>query len=392
MHLFDKCSDFTRHEEMKASGLYPYFLPVSGSTDTEVVIEGERKIMIGSNNYLGLTHHPAVIEASKRALDRYGSGCTGSRFLNGTLDLHMQLEERLARLMGTDAALVFSTGYQTNLGVISTLVGRRDTVYLDKLNHACIVDGTRMSFGTVQRYNHGDLDALEAMLRSQENGGALVIVDGVFSMEGTIAEVPRLVELRERYQFVLAIDDAHGVGVLGATGAGTAEHFGLSDEVDLTIGTFSKSFASVGGFVAGPKRVIDYIQHHARPLIFSASMPPPAVATVLAAMDVMEAEPERRERLWAITRRMIDGFRALGFETGPTVTPIVPVMIGPMEETMSFWKELYQRGIYTNVVLPPAVPEGSCRLRTSYIATHTDEQLDFVLEQFEEVGQKMALG
>jgi 8-amino-7-oxononanoate synthase len=391
MHLFDKCRAFTRHNEVKAEGLYPYFLPVSGSTDTEVVINGKKKIMIGSNNYLGLTHHPHVVESAKRATDRYGSGCTGSRFLNGNLDLHLELEERLARFIGTEAALVFSTGYQTNLGVISTLVGRQDTVYLDKLNHACIVDGARLSFGTVQRFNHNDLDALEAMLRSQESGGAMVIVDGVFSMEGEIADVPRLVALREEFDFALALDDAHSIGVLGHTGAGTAEHFGLTHKVDLTIGTFSKSFASIGGFVAGPRTVIDYLQHHARSLIFSASMPPSAVAAVLAAMDVMEAEPERRDRLWAITKRMIEGFHDMGFETGKTETPIVPVMIGPMEEAFLMWKELFERGIYTNAVLPPAVPEGSCRLRTSYIATHTDDQLDYVLEQFAEVGKKLAL-
>lgn len=391
MRLFDKCYNFTKHNEVKEEGLYPYFLPVSASTDTEVVINGKRKIMIGSNNYLGLTNHPHVVESAKKAIDRYGSGCTGSRFLNGNLDLHLELEERLARLIGTEAALVFSTGYQTNLGVISTLVGRQDTVYLDKLNHACIVDGARLSFGTVQRFNHGDLDALEAMLRSQESGGAMVIVDGVFSMEGTIADVPRLAELRETYGFALALDDAHSIGVLGPTGAGTAEHFGLTKQVDLTIGTFSKSFASIGGFVAGSRAVIDYLQHHARSLIFSASMPPSAVATVLAAMDVMEAEPERREKLWSITRKMIEGFHDLGFDTGPTETPIVPVMIGPMEEAFLFWKELFERGVYTNAVLPPAVPANSCRLRTSYIATHTEDQLDFVLQQFSEVGKKLAV-
>lgn len=391
MRLFDKCYSFTKHNEVKEEGLYPYFLPVSGSSDTEVIINGKRKIMIGSNNYLGLTHHPHVVESAKKAIDRYGTGCTGSRFLNGNLDLHLELEERLARLMGTEAALVFSTGYQTNLGVISTLVGRQDTVYLDKLNHACIVDGARLSFGTVQRFNHGDLDALEAMLRSQESGGAMVVVDGVFSMEGTIANVPRLAALREQYGFALALDDAHAIGVLGPTGAGTAEHFGLTKQVDLTIGTFSKSFASIGGFVAGSRPVIDYLQHHARSLIFSASMPPSAVATVLAAIDVMEAEPERREKLWAVTKKMIEGFHGLGFDTGPTETPIVPVMIGPMEEAFLFWKELFERGVYTNAVLPPAVPHNSCRLRTSYIATHTEDQLDFVLQQFAEVGKKLAV-
>jgi 8-amino-7-oxononanoate synthase len=395
MHLFEKCRNFTRAREVMAAGYYPYFVPIEGSTDTEVCVDGERKVMIGSNNYLGLTHHPKIVEAAREAVAKYGSGCTGSRFLNGNLDLHEKLESRLAALMGTEAALVFSTGYQTNLGVIGTLVGRNDRVYLDKLDHASIVDAARLSYGEVMRFNHGDLDGLRRQLEAEQerdgNGGRMVVVDGVFSMEGDIADLPTLADLCDEFDAVLVVDDAHSIGVLGATGAGTAEHFGLTDRVDLTIGTFSKSFASIGGFVAGPEPVIHYLRHHSRTLIFSASMPPSAVATVLAAIEVMEEEPERRERLWSITRRMQKGFRDLGFEIGPTQTPIVPIMVGPMEKTFLFWRELFDAGVFTNPVMPPAVPENSCRLRTSYIATHTDEQLDHVLEAFHKVGKKLAV-
>ncbi len=395
MHLFDKCRSFTRAREVMASGYYPYFVPIEGSSDTEICIGGERKIMVGSNNYLGLTHHPRILEAAQEATRRYGSGCTGSRFLNGNLDLHEMLEERLARFMGTEAALVFSTGYQTNLGVVGTLVGRNDKVYLDKLDHASIVDASKLSYGEVARFRHGDFDDLrrqfEADRQARGNRGKMVVVDGVFSMEGDIVHLPTLAEVCEEFSAVLVVDDAHALGVLGPTGAGTAEHFGMTDRVDLTIGTFSKSFASIGGFVAGPEPVIHYLRHHARSLMFSASMPPASVATVLAALEVMQSEPERRERLWEITHRMMDGFRSLGFEIGPTETPIVPIMVGPAEKTFVFWKELFDSGIFTNPVMPPAVPENSCRLRTSYIATHTDDQLGYVLGAFEKVGKKLAV-
>lgn len=396
MHLFEKCRNFTRAREIMAAGYYPYFVPIEGSTDTEVCVNGERKIMIGSNNYLGLTHHPRIVEAAQSAVARYGSGCTGSRFLNGNLDLHEKLETELAEFMGTEAALVFSTGYQTNLGVIGTLVGRNDRVYLDKLDHASIVDAARLSYGDVVRFNHGDLAGLERLLKAEcesksGSGGRMVVVDGVFSMEGDIADLPRLADICGRYQSALVVDDAHSIGVLGPTGAGTAEHYGMTDRVDLTIGTFSKSFASIGGFVAGPETVIHYLRHHARSLIFSASMPPSAVATVLTALEVMQEETWRRERLWEITRRMQEGFRELGFEIGPTETPVIPIMVGPVDKTFGFWKTLFDAGVFTNPVMPPAVPENSCRLRTSYIATHTDDQLDYVLETFEKVGRKLGV-
>jgi len=384
MHLFDKCYSFTRAREVIASGYYPYFVPIEGSNDTEAFVGGERKVMVGSNNYLGLTHHPCIVEAAQAAIKQYGSGCTGSRFLNGNTILHDQLEERLASFMGTEAALVFSTGFQTNLGVIGTLVGRNDRVYLDKLDHASIVDGSRLSYGEVVRFKHGDHAGLrrqfEAEADSEQNGfNRMVVVDGVFSMEGDIADLPNLVPLCEEFNAVLTVDDAHAIGYLGPRGAGTAEYFGMTERVPLTVGTFSKSFASIGGFVAGPEPVIHYLRHLARSLMFSASMPPSAVATVLAALDIIENEPERRERLWQITHRMQAGFKSLGFEIGPTQTPIIPIMVGPMEKTFVFWKELFDAGVFTNPVMPPAVPENSCRLRTSYIATHTDDQLDYVL-------------
>lgn len=396
MHIFDKCHSFTRAREVMASGYYPYFVPIEGSNDTEAFVDGERRIMVGSNNYLGLTHHPRIVEAAQEAIRNYGSGCTGSRFLNGNTVLHDRLEERLAKFMGSEAALVFSTGFQTNLGVIATLVGRNDRVYVDKLDHASIVDGCKLSYGDVVRYKHGDLKGLRRQFAADEGSeqnelGRMVVVDGVFSMEGDIADLPNLVPLCEEFGAVLVVDDAHAIGYLGPTGAGTAEHYGMTDQVPLTVGTFSKSFASIGGFVAGPEPVVHYLRHHARSLIFSASMPPSAVATVLAALDIVETEPERRERLWQITRRMQKGFKSLGFEIGPTQTPIVPIMVGPMEKTFVFWKQLFDLGVFTNPVMPPAVPENSCRLRTSYIATHTDEQLDYVLETFEKVGKALAV-
>jgi len=396
MHLFDKCYGFTRAREVIASGYYPYFVPIEGSNDTEAFVGGERKIMVGSNNYLGLTHHPCIVEAAHAAIKQYGSGCTGSRFLNGNTILHDRLEERLAEFMGTEAALVFSTGFQTNLGVIGTLVGRNDRIYLDKLDHASIVDGSRLAYGEVVRFKHGDLEGLRRQFEAEsdraKNGlNRMVVVDGVFSMEGDIADVPNLVPLCEEFDAVLVVDDAHAIGYLGPTGAGTAEYYGMTDRVPLTVGTFSKSFASIGGFVAGPEPVIHYLRHHARSLIFSASMPPSAVATVLAALDIIESEPERRERLWQITRRMQADFKALGFEIGPTQTPIIPIIVGPMEKTFVFWKELFDAGVFTNPVMPPAVPENSCRLRTSYIATHTDDQLDYVLGAFEKVGKALAV-
>lgn len=390
MHLFAKCESFTRSKELREAGLYPYFMPIEESHDTYVVIDGEKKLMVGSNNYMGLTHDPRVIEAAKEAINRYGTGNTGSRFLNGNLDLHDRLEEELADFVGKEAGLVFSTGYQTNLGTLGALIGRNDTVYVDKLDHASIHDGVRLGFGRVQRFNHGDYEALRRSMDAERpDRGKLIAVDGVYSMEGDIADLPELVSIKREYDAALLVDDAHSIGVIGSTGAGTAEHWGLTDDVDLILGTFSKSFASIGGFCAGSADVIEYLRNHARALIFSASMPPAAVATVLKALEIIRDEPERREKLMSHARKMRDGFRSIGFDTGPTETPIVPILIGPMEKTFLFWRALLDAGIFTNPVVPPAVPEGSCRLRTSYMATHTDEQLDYVLERVEGIAKQL---
>jgi 8-amino-7-oxononanoate synthase len=383
---------FTKAREVQAAGLYPYFKPISDSEDTSVVIEGQKRIMLGSNNYLGLTHHPKVLEAAARALHRYGSGCTGSRFLNGTLDLHGQLERSLADFLGKEDCLVFSTGYSANLGLISGLIGRNELVYLDKLDHASIVDGAKMSYGETLRFNHGDLAGLERMIeRTRGARGAMIIVDGVYSMEGDIANVPELVRIAKKAGVALALDDAHSIGVLGPNGDGTAAHFGMTDEVDLIAGTFSKSLASIGGFVAGSESVIHYLKHHSRPLIFTASLPPSNTAGVLAALEVLQREPDRRTRLWANTRRLHAGFRGLGFDIGETETPIVPVLIGPMEKTFIFWRKLFDAGVFTNPVMPPAVPPSQCRLRTSLMATHTFDQIDFCLEQFDSIGRELGV-
>jgi 8-amino-7-oxononanoate synthase len=392
MDLFRKCVEFTEAEKVKSLGVYPYFRAISSGQDTEVIIEGKKMIMIGSNNYLGLTSHPKVKEAAIQAVEKFGSGCTGSRFLNGTLELHEELERRLARFMQMEAALIFSTGFQTNLGTISTLVGRREYVIIDRSVHASVVDACRLSYGNVVRFKHNDMGDLARVLTNcGSDSGKLIAVDGVFSMEGDIANLPEIVKLAKEHNARVMVDDAHSVGVLGEHGRGTAEHFGLGDKVDLVMGTFSKSFASLGGFIAGPERVVNYIQHHSRPLIFSASPPPSAVATCLAALDIIESEPERRERLWQITRRMHREFKALGFNIGTTQTPIIPIYIGDDMKTFQFWKMLSDEGIFVNPIISPAVSPGLQLLRTSYTATHTNEQMDRVLEVFERVGKKMGV-
>jgi 8-amino-7-oxononanoate synthase len=385
--LFEKVRGFTAAHEAIERGVYPYFQPIEQSYDTEVVIRGERKIMVGSNNYLGLTHHPYVLEQAKAALYRYGTGCTGSRFLNGTLDMHEELEERLARFMGQESCLVFSTGYQTNLGIIATLAGRGSVVIQDRLNHASLFDASLLSGGDMVRYPHGDFVALRRLLEKHWDapGGVLVVTDGVFSMEGNIVDLPTLVSVAREYGARVMVDDAHAIGVIGPNGGGTAQHFGMEEDVDVVMATFSKSFASIGGAAAGDEDVIHYLKHHARSLIFSASMPPSAVATVLACLDVIEREPERRERLRENADYLRSGLQALGFDTVTSETPIIPVVTGTMESTFAFWRGLFDAGVFTNPVLPPAGPESSCRLRTSVMATHTRDQLDFVLDAFTKV-------
>jgi 8-amino-7-oxononanoate synthase len=385
--LFEKCQRFTAARDAMARGVYPYFQPIEQSFDTEVIIRGERKIMAGSNNYLGLTHHPYVLEKAEAALHRYGTGCTGSRFLNGTLDLHEELEERLAAFMGQEACLVFSTGYQTNLGIIASLAGRGSVVIQDRLNHASLVDAAQLSGGEMVRYPHGDMRALRRLLERNWDapGGVLLVTDGVFSMEGDIVDLPGLTALAREYGARIMVDDAHAIGVLGGQGGGTSQHFSMEGDVDLVMATFSKSFASIGGAAAGTEEVIHYLKHHARALIFSASMPPSAVATVLACLDVIAREPERRDRLWENAAYLREGLQAMGFDTVTSETPIIPVVTGDMDRTFTFWRALFDAGVFTNPVLPPAVPESSCRLRTSVMATHTRQQLDQVLDAFTKV-------
>lgn len=388
--LFQKCAEYTRAHDLKAAGFYPYFLPLEDTEGTEVVIDGHKLLMLGSNNYLGLTTHPQVRKAAVDAVDKFGTSCTGSRFLNGTLALHQELERRLAEFVEKEAALVFSTGMQVNLGTISSLVGKGEYVITDKDDHASIVDGAMLSSGKMLRYRHNDVKDLERVLKKAGDAGKLVVVDGIFSMGGDIAPLPEIVPLCQAYGARLMVDDAHSVGVLGR-GRGTAAHFGLTDEVDLIMGTFSKSFASLGGFIAGDASVIHYIQHHARALIFSASMPAHCVAPVLAALDVIQSEPELIDNLWSVTERMRTGLKALGFNTGISETPVIPVVIGGDNETFVTWKALYEAGIYTNPVISPGVPKGMALLRTSYMATHTNEQIDRALGIFETVGRQVGL-
>jgi 8-amino-7-oxononanoate synthase len=393
--LFQKCRNYTRHKEAEANGLYPYFKAIESGADAEVMIKGKRMIMIGSNNYLGLTTHPKVKEAAKQAVDKYGSGCTGSRFLNGTLDIHEELEHRLAKYVRKERALLFSTGFQTNLGTISTLVGKDDVILCDRMNHASIIDGCRLAFGRTIKFKHNDMEDLERILTSAEmediGGSVLVITEGVFSMEGDFGDLPQIVRLKKRYGFRILLDDAHGIGYMGPTGRSCAEHFGVERETDLVMGTFSKSFASLGGFIAGETEVIDFIKHNARALIFSASMPPSAVATVLAALEIMEKEPEHRERLWRNVRKMHTAYRDLGFNIGRTQSPVVPIIIGDFEKTLVFWKTLFEAGVFVNPIISPAVPQDMCLLRTSYMATHTEEELDRVIDIMEKIGKKLGV-
>ncbi len=389
--IFEKCFKFKTAKELQIAGIYPFFRVIESAQDPEVVMNGKKMIMIGSNNYLGLTNHPKVKEAAIEAIKKYGTGCAGSRFLNGTLDIHVKLEEKLARFMRKEAALVFSTGFQVNLGVISSLVGKDDVVIIDKMDHASIIDGCRLSFGEVKRFKHNDLIDLERVLSENNGRGKLIIVDGVFSMEGDIINLPGVLKIANKYGARLMVDDAHGIGVLGKTGRGTAEHFGLEKDVDLIMGTYSKSLASIGGFVAGDADVIHYIKHYARSLIFSASPPPASIASVSAALDIIENEPERIERLWRNTHKMLKGFKELGFETGPSETPIIPIVVGEDEVAFKFVMMLQEEGIFANVAVSPAVPQGKALIRTSYMATHTDDHLDRVLEAFKKVGKALGL-
>ena len=391
MDIFNKCGEFSTVKEAREAGTYPYFIPLDRNEGTEVVYEGRRIIMCGSNNYLGLTTHPKVRQAAKDAIDLYGTSCTGSRFLNGNMTIIEQLEHELSEWTGKEAALVFSTGMQVNLGTISALVSKDDIIILDKEDHASIYDGAKLSGGKIERFRHNDIGHLERVLKSLPEGpGKLLVVDGLFSMEGDIAPLPEIIPLCKQYGVRLMVDDAHAMGVLGG-GRGTAAHFGVTEDVDLIMSTFSKSFASIGGFVAGDADVIDYVKHFARSLIFSASIPPANTATALAALQVMREEPQRVQRLAEIADFMRAGYKSLGFDTGNSVTPVIPIIIGEDELTFRFWRELFDHGVFVNPVISPATAPGRQLLRTSYMATHTQAQLEKVLDIFGQVGKKVGI-
>ena len=389
MTLFDKCRKYQRANQAREIGRLPYFTPIADCHGgTEVTIDGKRMVMAGSNNYLGLTHDARVIEASKQAIDKYGTGCSGSRLLNGTMELHHRLEEKLARFLGKEAALVFSTGFQTNLGILSVLAGREDIIFCDRENHASIFDGTRLSYAAVRKYRHSDMDELERLLADADPArGKLIVTDGVFSMLGDLAELPTIQQLALRYDARVLLDDAHGIGVVGPGGRGTAAHFGL--DVDLISGTFSKSLASLGGFVAGPAEVIEFIKCTARSMIFSAACPPSNTAAAITALEILESEPERVDRVLHNTEYMRAGFRELGYEIPDGESAIVPLHVGSDHDTFARWNMLFDAGLFVNSVVTPAVPPGQGMLRTSYMATHTRAQLDRCLEIIREVDAKI---
>ena len=395
LDLFEKCRRYRRESkasQAQAMGIWPYFIPIQSQAGPEVVIDGRPMLMFGSNNYLGLTQDERVKRAMVEAIDRYGSACTGSRVLNGTMDLHIELERRLAAFTRKEAAFVFTTGYQTNLGAISVLVGRDDVALTDRADHASIVDGCRLSFGRTVKYRHNDMADLERLLAQQDpSHGVLIVTDGVFSMEGDLANLSEIVKLKERYGARLLLDDAHGIGVMGANGRGTAEYFGVEDRVDVIMGTFSKSFASTGGFVAGDEDVIYYIKHNARPMIFSAAIPPTQAAAALAALDIIEREPERRVQLWENVHRLKRGVDELGFNTGNSMSPIVPIIIGDEYQLIFFWKRLFEQGLFTNAAVPPSVEPGRALIRMSCIATHKPEHVDRALSILEATGREFGL-
>jgi 8-amino-7-oxononanoate synthase len=391
-NVLDKCSSFTRPDELKAMGIYPYNRVIESGQDTEVLVDGRPMLMLGSNSYLELTTHPRIKERAVEALRKYGTGCAGSRFLNGTLPIHLELEQRLAALVGKEAALVFPTGFQTNTGVVSAIINSGEHIFVDRLIHACVLDGCALSQGNLHRYEHNDMVDLEEKLsRIPAHLGKLIVTDGVFSMEGDLCDLAGIVKLAETYGAQVMVDDAHGIGVFGPGGAGTSAHFGLTEKVDLIMGTFSKSLAAIGGFIAGSERVINYLMHTARPFVFSASASPASVAAVLAALDVMEEEPERFERLWHNARFLKQGFDSLGYDTGKSESPIIPVMVGGFEQCLHVWKFLQDEGIFVNPVVPPAVRPGKCLIRTSVTAGHTEAQLSRALDVFDKARKRFNL-
>ena len=390
--LQQKTSRYTEPQKAEKLGLYPYFRIIDSEQETVVSMNGRSVLMFGSNSYLGLTTHPLIKEASKAAVEKYGTGCAGSRFLNGTLDIHIELEKQLAGFVGKEASLVYSTGFQVNIGVIPTVASRHDYILIDELNHASIIEGCRLSYAKVLKFRHNDMKSLEKMLKQcKPERIKLIVVDGVFSMEGDIADLPEIVRLAELYSATVMVDDAHSLGILGVDGAGTASHFGLTDQVDLIMGTFSKSLASIGGFIASDQDTINYIKHHSRSLIFSASIAPASAASVLAAMEVIRQEPERISNLWDLTHYAIDRFRNLGFDIGKTVTPIIPIYVRDTMKTLVLTRKLLDEGIFVNPVVSPAVSKDAALIRFSLMATHTKEQIDTALDSFQRIGKELGI-
>jgi 8-amino-7-oxononanoate synthase len=390
--LRDKLSSYDAPQKAMQAGIYPYFRAIESEQDTVVIINGKKVLMFGSNSYLGLTNHPKVKEAAKAAIDKYGTGCAGSRFLNGTLDIHIQLEEKLARFVNKEGALCFSTGFQVNLGVVSILAGRHDYLLLDELDHASIIEGSRLSFSKVLKFAHNDMDALKNKLKfCHKDHIKLIVVDGVFSMEGDIINLPEVVKLAEHYGASIMVDDAHSLGVLGKNGSGTASHFGLTDKVDLIMGTFSKSFASLGGFIAAEKEVINYIKHNSRTMIFSASMTPASTASVLASIEIMENEPERIKHLWDLTALALSGFKSAGFDTGKSETPIIPLFIRDDIKALQMTQILLAEGVFVNPVVSPAVPKEDCLIRYSLMATHTKEQVEISIDKITQAARTLGI-
>ncbi|MCE5227207.1 MAG: pyridoxal phosphate-dependent aminotransferase family protein [Porphyromonadaceae bacterium] len=390
--LQEKLAKYDIPQKAMAAGIYPYFRTIESDQDTEVVISGKKVLMFGSNAYLGLTNHPKVKEAAIEAIKKYGTGCAGSRFLNGTLDLHIQLEKRLAEFVGKEEAIIYSTGFQVNLGVVSCLTGREDYILWDELDHASIIEGHRLSFSTKLKYKHNDMDSLEKQLQKCEPDKIkLIVTDGVFSMEGDVAKLPEIVALAKKYNASVMVDEAHGIGVLGKQGRGTCDHFGVTEDVDLIMGTFSKSFASIGGFIASDKETINYLRHNSRSYIFSASNTPSATAAAGAALDIMLNEPERIEHLWKLTNYALEGFRAMGCEIGHTSTPIIPLYIRDNDKTFMVVRDLFDAGIFVNPVVSPAVAPQDTLIRFSLMATHTQEQLNYAMEAIEKIFKKYGI-
>jgi len=390
--LQEKLSKYDLPQQIQRLGVYPYFRTIESDQDTEVIISGKKVLMFGSNSYLGLTNHPKIKEAAIEAIKKYGSGCAGSRFLNGTLDIHIELEKRLANYVQKEEALVYSTGFQVNVGVISAVTGRDDYIILDELDHASIIEGRRLSFSNALKYRHNDMNSLEKALKScKPDKIKLIVVDGIFSMEGDIVKLPEIVELSKKYNASIFVDDAHSLGVIGEKGAGTASHFGLTDDVDLIMGTFSKSLASIGGFIASDKDTINFLKHNSRSYIFSASITPAATASVLAALDIIEKEPERIEKLWSNTRYALDNFRVMGFDIGHTESPIIPLYVRDNLKTFKITRMLFDDGIFVNPVVSPAVSSDASLIRFSLMATHSFEQIDFALDKISKNAKKLQI-